>query len=72
MNLIVKVILAYVVIILAVFILGHFYDGSTRYPCQEPQNWHSAECTAPKCLTDDTCTKDLFPENKWKEMGLDD
>lgn len=31
-----------------------------RYPCQNPENYNSIECNPPKCLSTDTCTKDLI------------
>jgi hypothetical protein len=36
------------------------YDGSYRYPCQDPANWELAECKPPICETSGTCTKDLI------------
>jgi hypothetical protein len=39
------------------------YDGHYRYPCQNPDNWESAECTPPICHASDFCTKDLIPDD---------
>jgi hypothetical protein len=36
------------------------YDGSYRYPCQDPANWELAECNPPICEPSGTCTKDLI------------
>jgi predicted small lipoprotein YifL len=36
------------------------YDGSYRYPCQDPANWEKAECNPPVCEASGTCTKDLI------------
>lgn len=41
---------------------GCAYDGSYRYPCQDPANWELAECKPPICNASDTCTTDLIPE----------
>ena len=31
-----------------------------RYPCQDPKNWETAECTPPECEASQTCTKDVI------------
>jgi hypothetical protein len=41
---------------------GCAYDGSYRYPCQDPANWKLEECQPPICNASDTCTTDLLPE----------
>jgi hypothetical protein len=28
------------------------YDGTYRYPCQNPDNWSNAECQPPICKAD--------------------
>jgi hypothetical protein len=38
------------------------YDGSYRYPCQDPANWELADCKPPICTASDTCTADMIPE----------
>ena len=38
------------------------YDGGYRYPCQDPANWHTDECTPPICEADGSCTKYLLPK----------
>jgi hypothetical protein len=38
------------------------YDGSYRYPCQDPVNWETAECNPPICTASDTCTSNMIPE----------
>jgi hypothetical protein len=38
------------------------YDGSFRYPCQDPANWETADCKPPICTASDTCTADMIPE----------
>jgi hypothetical protein len=38
------------------------YDGSYRYPCQDPANWDSADCKPPICTASDTCTSNMIPE----------
>jgi hypothetical protein len=37
------------------------YDGSFRYPCQDPANWEATECVPPQCHAFDYCTRDLIP-----------
>lgn len=36
------------------------YDGSYRYPCQDPTNWGNVECEPPICVPNGTCTRDLI------------
>jgi hypothetical protein len=31
-----------------------------RYACQDPKNWHKAECKKPVCKADETCTEYLI------------
>jgi hypothetical protein len=38
------------------------YDGTYRYPCQNPDNWSNAECQPPVCKADGTCTEYLIPQ----------
>ena len=38
------------------------WDGTYRYPCQDPANIGSAECEPPICEADGTCSKYLLPE----------
>jgi hypothetical protein len=38
------------------------YDGSYRYPCQDPANWELADCQPPICTASDTCTSNMIPE----------
>jgi hypothetical protein len=38
------------------------YQGWTRYPCQEFENWKKAECNPPQCYANSQCTKDMLPE----------
>jgi len=44
---------------LTALLSGCTYDGSYRYPCQDPANWESAECKPPICDVNNTCPKDL-------------
>lgn len=39
------------------------YDGSYRYPCQDPANWEKAECKPPICETEGACPVDLVGED---------
>lgn len=47
-------------IILALVLSSCGYDGSYRYPCQDPVNWESAECNPPICEATGSCTSDLL------------
>lgn len=38
---------------------GCGYDGSYRYPCQDPANWKKAECKPPVCTASGTCPEDV-------------
>ena len=49
-------------VFLLLVLTGCSYDGSYRYPCQDPENWKLEECQPPICNASDTCTKDLIPE----------
>jgi len=51
-----KLILA---VALTALLTGCGYDGSYRYPCQDPANWETAECKPPICDVNNTCPKDL-------------
>lgn len=44
----------------ALILAGCGYDGSYRYPCQDPENWGSKDCVPPACLVDGACTEDLL------------
>jgi hypothetical protein len=46
---------------------GCIYDGTYRYPCQDPDNWEMAECRPPICEADGTCTTYLVPEGVLNE-----
>ena len=46
--------------LLMVSLTGCGYDGSYRYPCQDPANWNAAECNPPICEASQTCTKDVI------------
>jgi hypothetical protein len=36
------------------------YDGYTRYPCQEFENWDNPECQKPECEVSGVCSEDLL------------
>jgi hypothetical protein len=40
---------------------GCGYNGTYRYPCQDPANWETKECKPPVCLATQTCTVDVLP-----------
>jgi hypothetical protein len=46
--------------LLAITLSGCGYDGHFRYPCQDPDNWETAECKPPICDAFGTCTTDLL------------
>lgn len=33
-----------------------------RYPCQDPANWGSEQCTKPLCEVSQTCPSDIFKD----------
>jgi len=39
---------------------GCGYDGTYRYPCQDPANFDNPECNLPLCKVDGTCTIDIL------------
>lgn len=55
------------VALLGVLLTGCGYDGSYRYPCQDPANWEAAECNPPVCDATGTCSKDIVGQNVWDE-----
>jgi hypothetical protein len=44
---------------IGLLLTGCNYDGSYRYPCQDPANWESAECKPPLCDVNNICPTDL-------------
>ena len=56
--------------LLAVALAGCNYDGSYRYPCQDPANWESAECKPPLCDVNNTCPSDLNTNIKNETTGV--
>jgi hypothetical protein len=53
---------ALLVVVVAWAVSSCGYDGSYRYPCQDPANWKAPECEPPLCNPSGTCTKDLIYE----------
>jgi hypothetical protein len=51
-----------VLLAFSAFVIGCSYDGSYRYPCQDPAKWETADCKPPICTASDTCTVDLLPK----------
>jgi hypothetical protein len=45
------------------FLTACGYDGSYRYPCQDPENWNLDECNPPICEVDGACTETLLGFN---------
>ena len=56
--------------LLAVAMAGCNYNGSYRYPCQDPANWESAECKPPLCDVNNTCPKDLNTNIEEEKTGV--
>ena len=55
-----KKILSPLAVIILTFVLSSCnYDGSYRYPCQDPANWEKAECKPPLCTANGTCPEDV-------------
>ena len=48
---------------------GCGFDGTYRYPCQDPENWGNAECNPPICHVDGTCTETLIGFDPNSETG---
>jgi hypothetical protein len=44
---------------LTLTLTGCSFDGSFRYPCQDPANWEKAECKPPICTVNGACPVDL-------------
>ena len=55
------------VLVLSFFASGCGYDGSYRYPCQNPDNWNTDQCQPPLCEADGTCPEYLVPEGALDE-----
>lgn len=61
-----------IVTLAAMFALaGCGYQGTFRYPCQNPANWEKAECNPPICTATGTCTDDVLP-NRDKGATIED
>lgn len=59
-----KFYLVFVAVILSATTLsGCSFDGSYRYPCQDPANWETPECKPPLCETNGACPVDLVGED---------
>jgi hypothetical protein len=54
-------------LMLALTVTSCSFDGSFRYPCQDPSNWDKTECNPPICETTGTCSKDLVGQKVWDE-----
>ena len=44
---------------LSLLLTGCNFDGSFRYPCQDPENWNKKECKPPVCTVNGACPEDL-------------
>ena len=50
-------------------VAGCAFDGTYRYPCQDPDNWDNTECKPPVCNVDGTCTETLLGFDPASEDG---
>ncbi len=50
---------------------GCNFDGSYRYPCQDPNNWETAECKPPICEVNGYCPVDLVGEDIFNGASSD-
>ncbi len=44
--------------------LAFFGHDQFRYPCQDPQNWETAQCKKPLCDVTRTCPEHIFKGQK--------
>jgi predicted small lipoprotein YifL len=54
-----KILSPLAVIVLTLMLSACGYDGSFRYPCQDPANWENDECKPPICIVNGACPEDL-------------
>jgi hypothetical protein len=53
--------LAVIVVSLTLTGCGKYtFEDVYRYPCQDPANWESPDCTPPNCEAYGVCTKDVM------------
>lgn len=57
-----KILSLLAVILLSLGLTSCKYDFKEvyRYPCQDPANWETPDCTYPKCEAFGVCTKDVM------------
>jgi len=57
-----KILSLLAVILLSLGLTSCKYDFKEvyRYPCQDPANWETPECTYPECEGFGICTKDVM------------
>lgn len=44
-------------------------DQSFRYPCQDPENWNSAQCQKPTCEVNRECPEHIYNGKTQEIMG---
>ena len=54
-----KILSPLAVIVLALILSACNFQGSFRYPCQDPANWEKDECKPPICTVNGACPEDL-------------
>lgn len=48
--------------------LAIFGGDRFRYPCQDPDNWNTKECTKPTCEATRTCPEHILKEDYAKKI----
>ena len=46
-------------LVLVISLSSCSFDGSYRYPCQDPANWGTEDCKPPICEVNGACPEDL-------------
>ena len=54
-----KILSPLAVIVLALTLSACNFQGTYRYPCQDPANWEKDECKPPICTVNGACPEDL-------------
>ena len=54
-----KILSPLAVIVLTLTLSSCNFDGTFRYPCQDPANWEKDECKPPICTVNGACPDDL-------------
>lgn len=60
-----------ILIVFSILFTGCSDIGFTRYECQVYDNWDEAKCNPPVCYQNFVCTKDLFPQEFWDKLEME-